>query len=122
MLGDKGRHIVAEEEEFILISDSLQILELCEKGVLEGLQELTVKFLEETDEGRYDWLLYINWVKGAIFQYNLFLFAQGNNSLNWRLIKEVDEIFNVFGCLNPPITGQETLLSRGLSWCENGVQ
>jgi hypothetical protein len=48
---------------------------------LEGLQELTVKLLEETDEGGDDWLLNINRVKGTIFQYNLLLFALGNNSL-----------------------------------------
>ena len=81
MLGDKFRHFVAEEEELILISDSLQVLKLREKGVLEGLQELTVKLLEETDEGGDDWLLNINRVKGTIFQYNLLLFALGNNSL-----------------------------------------
>jgi hypothetical protein len=54
VLGDKFRHFVAEEEELILISDSLQVLKLREKGVLEGLQELTVKLLEETDEGGDD--------------------------------------------------------------------
>ena len=45
MLVDEGEDGIAKEEELILVTDSLQILELSMVGILESFKKLLVKLL-----------------------------------------------------------------------------
>jgi hypothetical protein len=50
MLADESENGVAEEEELVLITDSLEVLKLSVVGILEGLKKFLVKLLQEADE------------------------------------------------------------------------
>jgi hypothetical protein len=45
MLVDKGKDRVTEEEEFVLVTDSLKVLKLSMVGILECLKKFLVKLL-----------------------------------------------------------------------------
>lgn len=59
MLVNKNLNRVAKEQEFVLISDSLQVFELSMVGILECLEELLIKLLKETDKRGNDSLFNI---------------------------------------------------------------
>jgi hypothetical protein len=50
MLADESENGVAQEEELVLIADSLEVLKLSVVGILEGLKKFLVKLLQEADE------------------------------------------------------------------------
>ena len=50
MLADKSENGVTEEEELVLVADSLEVLKLSVVGILECLKKFLVKLLQEADE------------------------------------------------------------------------
>lgn len=50
VLADESENGVAQEEELVLIADSLEVLKLSVVGILEGLKKFLVKLLQEADE------------------------------------------------------------------------